>query len=496
MAMLNDSRNSDFGRYSAQTVTSFAQFLYDSAAHEARPPIPVDNLLIEPLHSTGEYDVQDIRYMAVAYFVSGIIFASIINAIYQKRTLLASQKTISPPKESIEESVSKSQPEETKHHDLGGLGIIDYNRPDYKEKIKHWQSYKNNYLEPFKPDPIYEELEEFEDQYLQINVLLIDSGIDATHEALKFREENIQPWHDYTDTNSMEGGSTAGSGSSLVDDFGHGTCGADIIGSISESAVIYSARVSKDGRNVEPTIVAKAISDAVNKMGEIEFHFIIMPLAFPEDCEGLDELEKAINDAAEMGITLIAAAGNVGNCRDPQPPACYPSVICALSCDGRGTPSGFSPSIRLAEGDQREFLVPGEGIECAWIQPGRCHRQERNELQGLGRVLTIGPDEKRGFTYVSGTSFACSVLGGISMVVLEKVYEIALREHNDPESANSKVNYIRKHFLRDILSQMTRPERRAYLLAPTQVTVEVLQRYLDRARAELDKLELNHEWTP
>lgn len=201
-----------------------------------------------------------------------------------------------------------------------------------------------------------------------------------------------------------------------------------------------------------------------------------MPLGFPEDSEGLGELEEAINSASQMGITLIAPAGNEGNCRNPSPPACYSPVICALSCDGNGTPSGFSPSIYLNTKDKMEFLVPGEGIECAWIQPGQCHRQQRNLLDT--EVLQLDPEEKSGFTYVSGTSFACSVLGGISMVTLERLYEIAVRVYKNSDYAKQQVDRARRHRLQDILGQMERPERGAYLLVPTQVTDEILEKYI------------------
>ncbi|KAK6345835.1 hypothetical protein TWF730_010178 [Orbilia blumenaviensis] len=439
--------------------------------------------------------------MSVAYAIGGIVLVGVISPFCQKRSYRPSVSVSRSIKPRSAPSARPLRPEPSK---LLRLEHLDYTRGDHSDKIDYWDLYRRNCIEPFKPRT---EL----DLEFQINVLLIDSGIDGDHVGIMLQIEDgiIRPWRDYTTAEDpMLIDERSDHSGSLVDEFGHGTCGADIIGMMASSAIIYSARVSKNGSKVSPKVVAKAINDAVDatEENEVSFDFIVMPLGFPENSKGLEELEAAIKRAGKLGITLIAAAGNDGNFRNPPPPACYPEVICAFSCDGNGTPSGFSPSIHLTSTEKKEFLVPGEGIECAWIEPGKCHSQERriykenkskfaptheahpSLFQGLGHHMNLKhmdqalpsdqnePEEKSGYAFVSGTSFACSVLAGISIVVLERLYEVAVKK--DYLSAIEEVDNARKKYLRDILSRMTRPERGAYLLNPTQITNEILSEYL------------------
>ncbi|KAF3178318.1 hypothetical protein TWF788_007497 [Orbilia oligospora] len=478
MARLSVIENSGSDRCSARTAAFLAQMLFASGMCATQPSFEAE-AYHSPINSSSPIDdqkeSQDVRDMAAAYLASGIIVLSLIASFYRKHSARRPAKVIRTFRKRAE-TKSFCRPTAPKHHRFFQLETLDYRRPDHSDKIAYWELYQQNCLEPFKPKDITE------DDNFHTNVLLIDSGIDVTHTTIDLQKEDglIQPWRDYTDDTS-----DTGTSSSLEDEFGHGTSGAHIIVTIAQSAVVYSARVCKsDSTDVDPLIVAKAINDAVENQGSVEkpgsvkFQFIIMPLGFPEGTKGLDVLKIAIENASKKGITLIAAAGNEGNCKNPAPPACYPEVLCALSCDGNGTPSGFSPSIQINAEKKTEFLVPGEGIECAWIEPGKCHRQQRFPED----IDPLGPDEKGGFTYVSGTSFACSVLGGISINILERLYEVATRDCGlDVESAKEAVDRVRRDHLIEILGRMERPERRAYLLVPTQVTNEVLKAYLEKS---------------
>ncbi|KAK6524399.1 hypothetical protein TWF281_011307 [Arthrobotrys megalospora] len=431
-----------------QTRSSSSSQLYSLPV---RSPSPIEKT-----------DGRHTRASTIAYIICAIALLCFITSLYRGN--------------SGQTSIPATGFRKTDHPNFFHLETLDHRRPDHSDKIKYWESYSGNFLDCFKLS------EEKAGEHFQINVLLIDSGIDTNHLTLQTRKEEgmIKPWHDYTvDKAGIAGVSLNASESSLEDKFGHGTCGAYIIGKFAESAVVYSARVFKDTgeggvSRIDPADVAKAIYDAIDNKDGVKFDFIVMPLGFPEGNGGLHELEGAIRAAYNEGIVLVAAAGNDGNCRNPAPPACYPQVICALSCDGNGTPSGFSPSIHV-NASNKEFLVPGEGIECAWIQPGKCHRQERNPP---GSTRPPQPDEKSGFTYVSGTSFACSVLAAICIVILERSYEIAKRKYKTADAARKNVDSIRRYQLREILNLMARPQRGAYLLVPTQVTDEMLEKYI------------------
>ncbi|KAK6506522.1 hypothetical protein TWF506_011428 [Arthrobotrys conoides] len=477
MAQLSALGSSTSVRYSAQTAAFLAQLFFASGVCAAQPTFETYH---SPVNSSSpiynQNDSQNVEDMAATYLASGIVVLSLIAAFYRKN----STPTLTPHKviRTFRPRPNAKSLHRPRRHNLFQLETLDYRRPDHSDKITYWELYQQNCLEPFLPTEIAPD-----DNFLT-NVLLIDSGIDVTHQAIGIQRDDglIQPWRDYT-TGNPDG--TSDISTSLEDEIGHGTIGANILGNIAKSAVIYSARVAKGSVNdVDPKVVAQAINDAIDNNRGINFQFIIMPLGFPEHTQGLNLLEEAIQRAYRNGITLIAAAGNEGNCRNPPPPACYPEVICALSCDGNGTPSGFSPSIQIDAKEKREFLVPGEGIECAWIEPGICHRQQR-----FHAAEPLGPEVKGGFTYVSGTSFACSVLGAISIVVLERLYEIAMDDeklNSDPAKLKNVLEIVRKDYLREILGHMERPERRAYLLVPTQATDGMLEGYLRLAEVDLE----------
>ncbi|KAK6511130.1 hypothetical protein TWF481_000052 [Arthrobotrys musiformis] len=473
--------NTSSGRCSAQAVVFLAQFFFTSATCTIQPSsLQTYNLpMALPPPNEGKL-YQNVQCAAIACIFSTFMFIGIIISILQKKGAPVSNETMC-----TSTRISQKQ----KRSNLLLVKPMDCSRPDHLDKIEYWESYKEEILDKFKDMEPRQALGEEP----RTNVLLIDSGIDRTHIAFGFgdsieepyeeddeepEDPKIMPWRDYT-LDSEEINRMAGPWSSLQDINGHGTCGAYIIGQIAESAVIYSARVSREG-STQPGLVAKAINDAI-KSKNIKFQFIIMPLGFDEAAQGLDELEKAVQDAFENNITLIAAGGNEGNSRRPAPPARYDPVICALSCDGNGAPSAFSPSIRRDSQYKGEFLVPGEGIECPSIKPGHCDRRKRLRLKPLRS------DEKGGFTYVSGTSFACSVLGGISIAILERLYNLATIEGEDSVQAAKLVDIARNYYLRDILDQMTRSERKAYILAPTQITNDILKGYIRCCKSILEK---------
>lgn len=69
-------------------------------------------------------------------------------------------------------------------------------------------------------------------------------------------------------------------------------------------------------------------------------------------------LEKAINDAVETGIILVAAAGNCGaDAGTIDYPAAFEHVIAVGASDGDNKITGFT-----SKGEELDILAPGEKV--------------------------------------------------------------------------------------------------------------------------------------
>lgn len=145
-------------------------------------------------------------------------------------------------------------------------------------------------------------------------VAVIDSGIDMTHPDLKDR---IYKPHNVLNP-----------GTAPIDDVGHGTHVAGIVGaktnnqvgiaSIVKDAYIMPIKVG-DASSISSPNIAKGIYYAINNGATI----INLSLGGPEYSEGV---HKAIKDAVNKGILVIAAAGNYGNAVEMYP-AAHPEVL-------------------------------------------------------------------------------------------------------------------------------------------------------------------------
>lgn len=182
-----------------------------------------------------------------------------------------------------------------------------------------------------------------------VKVAVIDSGIDYTDGIDVKVCKNFIPGQD--DTNIL-----------YEDIAEHGTGIAGIISApqnddnylkgITSNVELYSARVL-DGNNTSP------VSRVVNGIyWAIEKGVNIINLSM-----GLQQksfiLEKAIKDAYNEGILIIAAVGNDENA-GVEYPAVYDEVMGVASVDSNGTHSNYS-----ATGLEVEISAPGELVKTA-----------------------------------------------------------------------------------------------------------------------------------
>lgn len=209
-----------------------------------------------------------------------------------------------------------------------------------------------------------------------INVGVIDTGIDYTHEDL-----------------NVIGGVTFIEGtSSYMDDNGHGTHVAGTIAAlnnmygvvgVSPQVNLYAIKVIDQFRNGNYSDLVAGIEWSITNQMDI----VNMSLGGNTKSR---TLEKAIDHAYKAGILLVAAAGNKGFDQKGtiSYPAMYNSVIAVGALDQQNNRANFS-----SVGKELELMAPG--VDILSTVPGG------------------------GYGYDSGTSMAAPHVAGVAALVLE-----------------------------------------------------------------------------
>lgn len=184
----------------------------------------------------------------------------------------------------------------------------------------------------------------------RVKIAVLDSGIDYDNDIEITDSINLIPGEEEMSP-------------LFTDDTGHGTGVAGIIAAqdnkegitgINENVELYSARVLCD--DVAPVSrVVQGIYWAIEK------HVNIINISFSTS-EDSQLLRKAIKDAYDAGILIIAAAGNNGRIEYP---AAYDEVMAVGSVDYEGNKSDAS-----ACGDELELVAPGEKVKCSALLGG------------------------------------------------------------------------------------------------------------------------------
>ena len=185
----------------------------------------------------------------------------------------------------------------------------------------------------------------------RVRVGIIDTGIDYDHPDLR--------------NNIKEGISTLTGASQFMDDYGHGTHIAGIIGSAGGNA-------GMTGINPQVNFY---IVKAFNRQGKGNLSDIIEGLAWLVRCrvgiinmsfstaETNAPFQQAIHYLAKEGISLVAAAGNDGQKDSVNYPARFPEVFAVSAIDQYDRLAIFSSS-----GAEVDFCAPGVEIPSAWLK--------------------------------------------------------------------------------------------------------------------------------
>lgn len=167
-----------------------------------------------------------------------------------------------------------------------------------------------------------------------IRIAVLDSGVDfgnvETDGYYDVSGEEDIPWY-------------------FQDMTGHGTGVAGIIHNIVPNAKIYSVKVMDASNTTDLSKVIKGIYWCINN------NINIINMSFGT-LQYSNILEKAINDAYDAGITIVAAAGNKGE-KGVEYPAAFEHVISVGAVD-----SNAEKTQESAEGEGIDIMAPGQQV--------------------------------------------------------------------------------------------------------------------------------------
>ncbi len=209
----------------------------------------------------------------------------------------------------------------------------------------------------------------------KVKVAILDSGIDYGNDVEYVEQINLIPGEEeltplFTDSTGHGAGVA---GIIAAQDNGEGITG------INPNVEIYSAKILDDDNSAPVSRVVEGIYWAMEK----DVNIINLSFSTPQESQ---ILEKAIKDAYNQGILIIAAAGND---KTVEYPAAYPEVMAVGSVDSEGIVSDNS-----GKGDELEIVAPGEKVTATSL---------------LG-----------GTTNASGTSLAAPHVVGVASLLWEK----------------------------------------------------------------------------
>ena len=272
------------------------------------------------------------------------------------------------------------------------LPNVDFIAPDYEIKIA-----LNDSIQLINADDIYDLNDECGKKVTGrgINVAIIDTGMDYNHPDLK---DNFVGGYDFVNNDNDP-----------IDDNGHGThCAGIIAGTglasdfkfvgVAPDVELYVYKVMDKEGNGYTSWFIEGMEKAVDPNGDGNFsdHVDIISIS-AGDSSGYpdDAISTAANNAVDLGIVVVAAAGNSGPSYGTiSSPGCAKRVICVGSTDKNDEIASFSSrGSNYAEIVKPDVVAPGTDIVSAW--PGKNYRS------------------------LSGTSMACPHVTGVVALTLQ-----------------------------------------------------------------------------
>lgn len=204
-----------------------------------------------------------------------------------------------------------------------------------------------------------------------INIAILDSGINYNHELFKNRV--VRTKVDFSSDNTND----------ELDSFGHGTEVSGAIVKSTPSNVKISAYKIMDSKGLSN---ASMIVNACNYILELSSKPDIINMSF--SCETGIIIESVIDEIVNAGITVVAAAGN-DNKQIYEAPALCDSAITVSAFDYYAKPCSFTNY-----GTQVDISAPGE------------------------HVYTADMSSNSAYTFANGTSLATPIVSAACAYVL------------------------------------------------------------------------------
>lgn len=198
-----------------------------------------------------------------------------------------------------------------------------------------------------------------------VTVAVIDSGIDYYHPDLA--------------DNYIGGADYCNSDNDPLDDYGHGTSVAGVIAGVAPGVNIYAYKVSDHKGEGQVSDVIKAIQNAVDPDGDSDYsdRFIeIVSMSFGVDSSGVtpdDYLCQVVDNAADAGVVMVAAAGNDGRkgSETINSPGMARKVICVGATDKSDNVASFSSRGPVRWNDNEiikpDIVAPGVDIRAPFL---------------------------------------------------------------------------------------------------------------------------------
>ena len=258
---------------------------------------------------------------------------------------------------------------------------------------------------------------------------IVDSGIDMSHPGLE--NVKISGWKDFV-----------GGEQNPYDDEGHGTAMAGIIvaknglqGNAKGVTLLIAKAIDDSGSGSDQTI-----SESVDWCADEGADIISLSLGgeqgFGSGLFTTDALEQSVEDALDLGIFIVAAAGNDGedDDGDVESPGSVEDVICV---------GGISRNGNIWKGSS-----VGDNNGRLWPNPilPRNNPDMKPEIvapsQEVPILMASGIGNDNWWGWSSGTSAATAWVSGSLALLLEKYPELQRENSSDRTSIDEVKNLI------------------------------------------------------